>query len=275
MTTDQYLQSVDKRYQSGISREHSRIGASKNIKVVRMHTKTLSERALIGSIKYGTAQRMGKREYFHYLTKKGSNLLINELFYMPEHIKKPKAKKPNITTDYHHRKSTIDFQIALYQHLEVRQGEALFFDTYYERTGSNRTGVSKSKTVIDTKQSYLLADALFMIDVPQGDTRKSYLYAFEMQNTNSTKNITEQLYRYLEYLEIGSITLKYDFDKAARILSVFEDVNKMHNTLNRIKAHPSFDNVRKFYLFKPLQEIWSDGIYGKWITADGEVVGMW
>lgn len=115
---------------------------------------------------------------------------------------------------------------------------------------------------------------LFMINVPHEELgHKKYLYAFEMHNTNSTKNITE--HRYLETLEIGSVTLKYGFDKPNRILSVFEDVNKMHNTLNRIKAHPSFEKVRKFYLFKPLQEILSDGIHGNWITAGGEIVGMY
>jgi len=262
------------QYQYLTNSQIMKLGISDNIKVIRKHVKELSDtnRPFIGSIRYGATQRMGKREYFHYLKKKGVRLLLDHLFYLPEQIKAPKSKSPNITTDYQHRKSTIDFQIAVSQHMQQQDGKILFFDTYYERIGNNRTGISRAKTAVERKQNYLLADALFMIQVPLADQYKKHLYAFEMHNTNSTKNIFEQLYRYLECLELGSITLKYGFDRASRILSVFEDANKMHNTLKRIKAHSSFDNVRGLYLFKPLAEIVNDGICTKWIDASGKEV---
>jgi len=265
------------KYQYLTNSQMITLGISTSIEVVRKNVKELSDpkRAFLGSIKYGASDRLGKREYFHYLKRKGVKLLCNDLLYTPEQIKAPKNKTPNITTDYYHRKSTIDFQIALHQHTTQQQGDILFFDTYFERKGSNRNGKSISKTAIDTKQSYLLADALLMIDIPQPQTRKKYLYAFEMHNTNSTKNITEQLTRYLECLEIGSITVKYGFDKGSRILSVFEDVNKMHNTLNRITTNPYFDNMRQLYLFKPLSEILENGVYADWITAGSEVVSLY
>ena len=113
------------------------------------------------------------------------------------------------------------------------------------------------------------------MDVPLADKRKNYLYAFEMHNTNSTKNIAEQLTRYLECLEIGSITTKYGLTIGSRILSVFEDENKMHNTLKRIQANPSFANVGRYYLFKPLAKILSNGVFEGWIDVSGEVVNLY
>lgn len=270
----EYIIKALAQYQYLTNSQIMKLGISDSIQVIRRNIRELADenRAFIGSIKYGTNHKTGKREYFHYLKKKGVRLLLDHLFYQPEQIKAPKNKNPNITTDYQHRKATIDFQITVSQYMQQHDGKVLFFDTYYERIGNNRTGTSRAKTAVERKQNYLLADALFMIEVPLEDRYKKYLYAFEMHNTNSTKNIFEQLYRYLECLELGSITLKYGFDRASRILSVFEDANKMHNTLKRIKAHRSFENVRKFYLFKPLEEILNDGIFTKWIDASGKEV---
>jgi len=253
------------------------LGISANTDILSRNIKELrdSNRAFLGSIKYGTADRLGKREYIHYLTKKGVKLALNDLFLLPEQIKAPKNKKPNITTDYYHRTSTINFQISLYQHLEQQDGSCFFFDTYFERIGSNRTGKSISKTALDRKKNYLLADAVFLIDTPLADKRKKYLYAFEMHNKNSTKDIYEQLGKYLECLEIGSISTKYGLTIGSRVLSVFEDENKMHNVLKRIQANPSFEDFEHLYLFKPLAEILTDGIFEGWTTADSERVNLY
>lgn len=265
------------KYQYLTTSQMISLGISGNADVLRRNIKELrdSNRAFIGSIKYGTAQRMGKREYFHYLTKKGVKLALDELFLLPEQIKAPKNKKPNITTDYYHRKSSIDFQIRLYQYLQSVEGYPIFFDTYFERTGSNRTTKSRAKTAINTKKSYLLADAVFLVDVPLMDNRKKYLYAFEMHNTNSTKNIAEQLGRYIECLEIGSIATKYGLEMGSRVLSVFEDPNKMQHTIKRLQENPQITNYVSLFLFKPLAEILTNGVFEGWTTANSEVVNLY
>ncbi len=141
------------------------IGTSRN-NLSRVTTKLKEpKRALIGQIQFAFHPKIGKLEDIFYLRGKGKKLLIQHLKRQAEEIVLPKGTSL-FYKDYFHRKYTIDTRIALALAAERHGFEILACEMYFDRVSKTKGESSepvRARTKINLTRSYLIADAIFMI----------------------------------------------------------------------------------------------------------------
>jgi len=260
------------RYKFLTTSQMIRLGVATKRSNLSPHLKRLREggRPYIARIEFGTHPREGRLEDFYYLKRKAKKALIEDLQIPENKIQLPIGTSTLFYNDYFHRKFTIDCQIATYQAAEEKGWEVVFFERYFDKTGSNRRGdTSRAKTRIDMNDgNYLIADGVFML---QTEVEKE-LYCLEMYNGKDTKRVHNQLRQYVQALAGGSPSIKYDHKSAdgsryrgCRVLSVFEYESCMDAVIERVEKDSLFTNMREVFLFEKLMNL-ENNLVRKFVT---------
>jgi hypothetical protein len=209
--------------------------------------------------------KKGRVESMYFLSKEGKKqILENEFLSESEIIKMPRSKTMAYK-DYFHRKFTIDFQIKL-DHWANKNGKTVpFFDTYFDKTGNNRTNKNlRAKTRIDfNDEMFFIPDGAFKID--------NQFYLFEMYNGKDTKRVLEQLDKHAQALTYRHTHKTYNLDpnKSYKTILLFEFLSAKNALLKRIQDEKSFDFIRPYFLVKANEEL-HQGEFSTWRNLNDE-----
>lgn len=244
------------------------IGSSDRL--IRENLKILRDRKLTEKMSFGTIPIKGRFQDLHFLTEKGAKMLIENLNLEPEEVKHPSRASTFFKNDYLHRVSTIDLMISFNQWTEKNDYIIDFFETYYDKVGSQRateTGV-QSRTRLDLPNGQNISpDAIIKYEA----NGKNYLFCLEVYNGKDTKRVTEQI-RKLTYATFEGIpSKKYNHDKTNRNLILFEFDEYKNYAIDRIKKDPylnQFEGLEQLFFFASLETHKVD--FGtNWLTMDG------
>ena len=202
------------KYKFLCSSQFTKLGVYKNKGDVTNLLKSMVEqkKPLIGVIKFPTDPTIGKLEYLYYLTKSGEKSLLEDLDYPQGKIKKVKSK-PISTKDYFHRKSTINFHIALNQWLQSNNGEIRFLNYYFDKLGTIRS--KNYRSIIELNRFYLEDGKSFIPDISTKFrvNNERYIFLFEQHNGKDTKRLVEQLHIHLLAISQDVVSKKFNFNK--------------------------------------------------------------
>lgn len=206
----------------------------------------------------------GRLEAVYYLANMGVEAAKS--LELPE-VKFPVSKQISHTQDYLHRKAVIDCEIALRE-----TGIKIdFFDRYFDTIGNNRVASNlTSKTKIEYTNGTLNADAIFMLDVTQLETK--YLYCLEIHNGKDTKRALEQMAAYVTALEIKAPSKKYGFERGCRVLWVFEHEGTMNATRERAMQDTNIARAEKLFLCKLTAE--TNDMFFNWKNLSGDTLAL-
>ena len=216
----------------------------------------------------------GKLESFYYLTKYGKMFLQNEFEYSLDQIKAPRGYKTMQLKDYFHRRFTISFHIYLRQWLDNKNGEMLFLDYYFDKSGNNRSSIKNEHVTAlnriklkDTNSFIPDINTMFSID------NKEYLYLFEQHNGKDSKRLFEQLYIHIIAISQGVVSDKYNFKKSHKVIVVCEFESVKKSVMNRLQKEVGIESYNNLFLFKTNEELDED-FYNNWSCIDGTKVNF-
>lgn len=199
------------------------------------------------------------------MTSYGANL-IKERLHFDDPVRFPKGKGVLFQQDYVHRIATVDVQITLQEQSSQNNWGLLFFLAYFDKGASaKKRGYKSESTITVSKNEYLIADALCMLETP---TRKE-LYAVEVFNGNDTNRVHKSLLHHLKALSIGQPSKMFGLHYGSRILCVFETENGKLNVMKRLNEDERFREGRLHFLFKTVQEVRENVFDGRELF-DGE-----
>ena len=223
----------------------------------QMNSLVKSRRGLAAKKKFDQITRIGKVEDLYFLTSKGARFLENE-----ELIDVVKYPKGNISgKDYKHRKSILDFQILIADYAQSNKIVINRFLRYFDGVeGPERSAA----TQLESKRTRAIADAVFKIS--------SNLFVIEVHNGKSAKRALKQIHQHAELLTSLAVHKKFEipFNKAYRILFLFENSGTLNSTITRLQEEANiFHPVEKFILFKNLESLQEQDWTQNWLTIFG------
>ena len=225
------------------------------------------QKPFIARIKFPVHAKFGRIEDVYYLTRHGVKFLTEHLNWNIEDIKHPKQQNSFFFRDYFHRLWTIDFHIEFRLWTENKGYEILFFDYYFDKIGANRTKRNLPRLEALTKITYnngkdhIFADAISMFKTPE----RKYLFCLEVYTGKDTKRIINQLEKYTLALAEGQPSLKYNFNRGARIYIILEHKSNLEAVLNRMRENDIFEEFEDYFLFKTIDDL-KENFYNKWKT---------
>ncbi|WP_375562722.1 MarR family transcriptional regulator [Bernardetia sp. OM2101] len=244
------------------------IGIMSDKRNVSKKVKELRQLKLLQSISYGFTPKIGRVENVNYLTTKGKKLIMEGLGMEEEEIRIPIGRANLFFKDYFHRRSTIDFHIHLNKWTKTNGSHLLFFDTYFDKTGNNRTGKNlRAKTRIEVGTSYVIPDVVFMIEL--GDLKKE-LYLLEVCNGKDTLKNLKQIKKHFEAMQAGSVNQHYEFEQPYRLLCVFEYPSMMKALMERIEKDDYFFHMKEHLFFKPIEDVHHSKLINQWQDFSGQ-----
>ena len=262
------------KYKFLCSSQFTKLGVYKNKGDVTNLLKSMVEqkKPLIGVIKFPTDPTIGKLEYLYYLTKSGEKLLLEDLDYPQGKIKKVKSK-PISTKDYFHRKSTINFHIALIQWLQSNKGEIRFLNYYFDKLGTIKS--KNDKSIIELNRFYLEDGKSFIPDISTKFrvNNESYIFLFEQHNGKDTKRLVEQLHIHLLAISQDVVSKKFNFNKSNRVAIVCEEKSVKEAVIDRLQKTDIFKNFYNYFIFKTNEELKKD-FFNNWTLINGEIVSF-
>ena len=181
-------------------------------------------------------QRIGNKAKF-YLTKKGADYLL-ETHEMEAHY--PIGKIATDTQDTKHRTAIIDLHIAFSIY------DLVFFDRYFDTTGSVREKSLKAKTAIKTSKGIVKPDAIFMIQTP----KQKELYVLELEMGKDKKKSFDKILAHSSALREKQLNRQLNFNAGYRVLLIFEHQTIMHSTLELVKD----SDLKEYYLCQSLED---------------------
>ena len=206
-----------------------------------------SRGALIGEIPFPFVPNHGRAETLYYLKPKAKEILVEELFMDASTIKIPKSSTTVFTRDYFHRKHTISCMIQQDLQAKKEGGSILWFDYYFDKLDKSENG-TRAKNKIDLKDGkYMIPDAVFIKETAKG---KKELWLFEMFCDTGVKRPYETLLKHREALILGTPTTKYNFDKANRVLCVFEYESVLNSVKTKFESDSLFDGFSEYFVFE-------------------------
>lgn len=263
------------KYKFLCSSQFTQLGLYKNKGDVTNLLKSMAEqkKPLIGVIKFPTDPTIGKLEYIYYLTKFGEKVLLEDLDYPKEKIKAIAKTKPISTKDYFHRKSTIDFHIALNQWLQSNNGEIKFINYYFDKLGTIRN--KDHKSVIEINRFYLKDGKSFIPDISTKFrvNNESYIFLFEQHNGKDSKRLIEQLHTHLLAISQDVVSKKFNFYKPNRVAIICEEKSVKDAVIQRLQKTDIFNNFYNFFIFKTNDEL-KENFFNNWTLINGEQVSF-
>lgn len=262
------------KYKFLCSSQFTQLGLYKNKGDVTNLLKPMAEqkKPLIGVIKFPTDPTIGKLEYIYYLTKFGEKVLLEDLDYPQEKIKKVKSK-PISTKDYFHRKSTIDFHIGLNQWLQNNNAEIKFLNYYFDKLGTIKN--KDNKSIIEINRFYLEDGKSFIPDITVKfkANNENFIFLFEQHNGKDTKRLIEQLQIHLLAISQEIVSKKFNFYKLNRVAIVCEEKSVKDSVIQRLQKTDIFKNFYNHFIFKTNNELKED-FFNKWTLINGEQVSF-
>jgi len=218
-----------------------------------------TRRPIVGRMDFGVHPRTGRYEYMYYLKNRGKKLLIDNRIY-EENIKLPKGSGILFSSDYYHRKFTIDYHIQCMIESKINAVDVSGFHRYFDKVGSQRKGGTlKAKTYINYTGGYIIADSSVLLTKKEN----SRLYAIEVYNDKNTKRILEQLQKHRIGIKQSALCENYDVKKGHRVLCVFTHDGIMESVMERFDAGSDSD----MFLFKTYEQIMNSFLLG-WSDLD-------
>lgn len=257
-----------------VSSQMVTLGIMSHSKNINKQIKRMRERNRppIKSIEFAPHPKYGKLPYVHCLTNAGKRLLMSELDIPENEIRLPIGHSSLVSTDYFHRKYTLDFHVAAASWAKQQpEMELLFFDRYFDKLGNNRTAKNlRAKTKIDLKdQGYLIADGVFQLLLPNGEGE---LYCFEMYDGSDTLRTLKQLKKHIEAIEIGSVSDKYQLNYAHRVLCLFELEGHQKAVIKRAQQDAAFAHMKPYFLSKHLGQLTTTDFASDWLDFEGNTI---
>ena len=262
------------KYKFLCSSQFTQLGLYKNKGDVTNLLKPMAEqkKPLIGVIKFPTDPTIGKLEYIYYLTKFGEKVLLEDLDYPQEKIKKVKSK-PISTKDYFHRRATIDLHIGLNQWLQNNNGEIKFLNYYFDKVGTIKN--KDNKSVIEINRFYLENGKSFIPDISTKFrvNNESYIFLFEQHNGKDSKRLIDQLHIHLLAISQDVVSKKFKFNKSNRVAIVCEEKSVKGAVIQRLQKTDVFNTFHNFFIFKTNDELKED-FFNNWTLINGEQVSF-
>lgn len=232
------------------------------------------KRKLIDRRSFNLEARLGRVEDLYFLTKHGKNVLVYD-FRIPEEDIKIPIGKTIAYKDYHHRKTTIDFQIKLYQWATERDYQISYFNAYFDKKGNNRS--SKNLTTLTRinfdGMDYFIPDAVFKL----ASQSKERLFLFELHRGHDTARLLKQIHKHAFALvrKFTHHQFNYDPQKSYSILLVFEHQSTKNAFLKRLsKESRAFSQIEQFFLCKSLYDLMQTEFDKGWLTLFGRDIEM-
>lgn len=204
----------------------------------------------------------GRAEALHYLTPKGAKFLadldgvsVREIGFHPVFS--------TISVDYWHRRTLIDFQIALDQGLEATPLVVGVFNRYFDKTGANRTndpevGHLRSMSRVELgKDFYIIPDAIFTVQ-DAADPSKRVLFCLEIAMGDKTKQNLEQIRKHIYAMRSGAIPEAYGTKTGYRCLHLFERSELKEAVVRRFHEIPDAAAFREYFLFAEAEAFRAD-----------------
>jgi hypothetical protein len=239
--------------------------------IIYINLNLLCEKKLINKHRFATIPRMGRMEDLFSLTEKGARVVAENLDIPLDSVKYPSRASTEFKNDYEHRVATVSMMISFVVWCEKNNFEIDFFDTYFDKVGSQRksdTGI-QSKTRLDLpNETFISPDAIIKYSTNQ----QSYLFCMEVYNGKDTKRINEQLRKLTFATFEGIPSKKYDFSKANRNLIVLEHEEYIKYAIDRLKNDPylaQFEGIERFFLFRCINDTKND-FEGLWLDLEGK-----
>lgn len=204
----------------------------------------------------------------HYLTKHGAEELA-EMYKLPiEEFPYPKGQVQFSEMLARHRFAQVDFHIGLRQwaHECGEDSDVYISDMDFDVSGSRRAGDFEPATsiILPNSDRPVIADGIFGVK-NQGTP---LFYALEVHRTTQTKQVATQIKRYMDVLESGALTFKYNKKYPTLVCSV----HTKGNVLKGVKAHlmqtADFLAFKNLFLFNTAEQLALDFSEG-WELADG------
>jgi len=199
----------------------------------------------------------GRAEALHFLTPKGAKFLaemegvsLQEIGFHPVFSA--------ISVDYWHRRTLIDFQIALDEGLEPTPLTVGTFNRYFDKTGANRTSnpetahLRSMSRVELGKDFFIIPDAIFTVQ-DAADPSKRVLFCLEIAMGDKTKQNLEQIRKHIYAMKTGAIPELYGTKTGYRCLHLFERAELMEAVVRRFTEIPDASAFREYFLFSDVE----------------------
>jgi len=178
--------------------------------------------SIIGEVVFPFVPSKWRLENFYYLLPKGVKLLENSWCEKSQNnpIRFPKWRKIAFTSDYFHRKYTIDCHISCDLFSEKSWYEVAHFDRYFDtkkKDGEKRKYVMATQMLIGNHN--LIADWTLLLKHQD----QSRLFALEFYNDSNTSRIVEQIGKHLIGIHQSTLCKSYGIKKGHRLLAIFKN----------------------------------------------------
>ena len=245
---------------------------------VREGTGQLTELGLTKHAEYApTKRKKGQAERIHFLTRKGVKILMEELGYREDQIKYPRSVNSIFKSDYFHRISTINTRISYEKWAKENCFEQSFFDTYFDKVGSQRnqeeTGALHSLTQIKFHDGhYVQTDAIFSYMKPD---MKPKLWMLEVWNGNNTKNVIERMEELRNAIQEGIPSEKYNLQVPSKVINTFEFEGNMKAVIKGLSQKNEFSlgGIENYFYFGLAESIWQN-FDDSFVNLKGEKINM-
>lgn len=209
---------------------------------------------LVWKITFWVDPKKWKLENIYYLKIKWVKFLRDELNYDEDNriIKYPIWTSSLFFRDYYHRLATIQFHIRLFIYLVQNNWTIKTFDTYFDKTWSNRVDANlKAKTkLIFQDGSYFIPDAISLYE----KENKPHIIAFEIYRGKDTKRVIKQFIKHLNALSEGLPSKVFNKKTGSKVVALFETIEAMQSVIKRFKQDSKFHNFDKFFIFNYLED---------------------
>lgn len=236
---------------------HDRSYLNKQLRMLKAFPKPL-----IYSQHFGVDPKKGKLESIHALTKYGAKFLAEECSF-EKTIKYCTHQKQVLASQYHHRKHTIDIQLAISGHCST-QGIALdIYYNYFEKvsTGKQHGYRSLCSFPYNPSGDYLEADALLVT----GYKEVAKVYAIEFFNDDKVARVLQKLVRYRQALILGNPSQLFGVNSNTHVLLVFRKANMVELVQKRIIDDSKRTAFLPYFHWLILEEV----LYGRGLDFIG------
>lgn len=219
---------------------------------------------LIGRISLRFHPAKGTLPHYYFLTKHGAAYVAGLLKIPMKEVHYPRGAV-SLSTDFYHRRNTVDLHIALHKWATATDSSVEFFHTYFDKQGANHSNnqedLLRSLTRVKLGNDFFIPDGIFKVRTADG---KDHLFVLEVYNGRNTKRVIQQLSKHVQALEDGAFNRAYNFSSYYTVLVVFDEMNALRNVYKRLKTDSFFSDVGGYFAFATLDRI-KDSLPDRWV----------
>lgn len=127
--------------------------------------------------------------------------------------------------------------------------------------------------MILNEKNFIIPDAIFTLQGTNSPTGKE-LFLFEMYDGEDSGWVIRKLKRHGQAIGLGSPSLQFGFQKAHRVIVVFERESLKQAVIKRAKGMPFFSQIMDYFLLKSLDELKSGSFFEGWWSLKGRRKGL-